>query len=57
MDLDSDYYLSRCKDINGLGVFKWTFMTQYIALKKSWINEAKLEHITHHSAIYWIPKL
>jgi hypothetical protein len=27
MDLDSDYYLSRCKDINGLWVFKGTSMT------------------------------
>jgi len=27
MDLDSDYYWSRCKDINGLWVFKGTFMT------------------------------
>jgi hypothetical protein len=26
MDLDSDNYLSRCKDINGLWVFKGTFM-------------------------------
>jgi hypothetical protein len=25
MDLDSDYYSSRCKDINGLWVFKGTF--------------------------------
>jgi hypothetical protein len=27
MDLDSDYYSSRCKDINGLWVFQGTFMT------------------------------
>jgi hypothetical protein len=27
MDLDSDYYWSRCRDINGLWVFKGTFMT------------------------------
>jgi hypothetical protein len=27
MDLDSDYYFSRCKDINGLWLFKGTFMT------------------------------
>jgi hypothetical protein len=29
MDLDSDYdyYSSRCKDINGLWLFKGTFMT------------------------------
>jgi hypothetical protein len=27
MDLDSNYYSSRCKDINGLPVFKGTFMT------------------------------
>jgi hypothetical protein len=26
MDLDIDYYSSRCKDINGLWVFKGTFM-------------------------------
>jgi hypothetical protein len=26
MDLNSDYYLSRCKDVNGLWVFKGTFM-------------------------------
>jgi hypothetical protein len=26
MDLDSDYYSSRCKDINGLSVFKGTLM-------------------------------
>jgi hypothetical protein len=27
MDLDNDYYSSRCKDINGLCLFKGTFMT------------------------------
>jgi len=27
MDLDSDYYSSRCKDINDLWLFKTTFMT------------------------------
>jgi hypothetical protein len=27
MDLDSAYYSSRCKDINGLWEFKGTFMT------------------------------
>jgi hypothetical protein len=27
MDLDSDYYSSRCKDINGFWVRKGTFMT------------------------------
>jgi hypothetical protein len=27
MDLDSDYYSSRCKDINDFGPFKGTFMT------------------------------
>jgi hypothetical protein len=27
MDLDSDYYSSKCKDINGLWVFKRTVMT------------------------------
>jgi hypothetical protein len=27
MDLDSDYYSSRCKDINGLWVLKGAFMT------------------------------
>jgi len=27
MDLDSDYYSSRCKDINDLWLFKGTFMT------------------------------
>jgi hypothetical protein len=27
MDLDTDYYLSRCKDINGLWVFKGTVIT------------------------------
>jgi len=27
MDLDSDYYLSICKDINGLWVFKGAFKT------------------------------
>jgi hypothetical protein len=27
MDLDSDYYSSRCKDVDGLVVFKGTFMT------------------------------
>jgi len=26
MDLDGDYYSSRCKDINGLSVCKGTFM-------------------------------
>jgi hypothetical protein len=26
MVLDSDYYLSKCKDINGLWVFKGTFI-------------------------------
>jgi len=26
MDLDSDYYLSRCKHINGVWVFKGTFI-------------------------------
>jgi len=26
MDLDNAYYLSRCKDINGLWAFKGTFM-------------------------------
>jgi hypothetical protein len=26
MDFDSDYYSSRCKDINGLSVFKGTLM-------------------------------
>jgi hypothetical protein len=26
MDLDSDYYLSRCKDIDDLWLFKGTFM-------------------------------
>jgi hypothetical protein len=26
-DLDNDYYLFRCKDINGLWIFKRTFMT------------------------------
>jgi hypothetical protein len=26
MDLNSDYYSSRCKDINGLSVFKGTLM-------------------------------
>jgi hypothetical protein len=26
MDLDSDYYLSRCKDVNGLWLFKGDFM-------------------------------
>jgi hypothetical protein len=27
MDLDSDYYSSGCKDINGLWLFKGPFMT------------------------------
>jgi hypothetical protein len=27
MEFDNDYYSSRCKDINGLWVFKGTFMT------------------------------
>jgi hypothetical protein len=27
MDLDIAYYSSRCKDINGLPLFKGTFMT------------------------------
>jgi len=27
MDLDSNYYSSRCKEINGLWVVKGTFMT------------------------------
>jgi hypothetical protein len=27
MDLDSDYYSSRCKDINGLWLLKANFMT------------------------------
>jgi len=27
MDVDGDYYWSRCKDINGLWAFKGTFMT------------------------------
>jgi hypothetical protein len=27
MDLDGDYYSSRCKDINDLSPFKGTFMT------------------------------
>jgi hypothetical protein len=27
MDLDSHYYSSRCKNINGLWVFKGSFMT------------------------------
>jgi hypothetical protein len=26
MDMDSDYYLSRCKDINDVWLFKGTFM-------------------------------
>jgi hypothetical protein len=27
MDFDSDYYSPRCKNINGVRVFKRTFMT------------------------------
>jgi len=27
MDLDIDYYLSWCKDMNGLSVFKGTLLT------------------------------
>jgi hypothetical protein len=27
MDLDNDYYSSRCKEINGLSFFAGTFMT------------------------------
>jgi hypothetical protein len=27
MDLDSDYYLSRCKDVNGLWLCKGNFIT------------------------------
>jgi hypothetical protein len=27
MDLDSDYYSSRCKDVNGLSLIKGTFIT------------------------------
>jgi hypothetical protein len=27
MELDNDYYSSKCKDINGLWVFKGIFMT------------------------------
>jgi len=27
LDIDYDYYSSRCKDINDLWVFKGTFMT------------------------------
>ncbi len=30
MDLDSDYYSSRCKDINGLWVFKGTFIMTFV---------------------------
>jgi hypothetical protein len=35
MDLDHDYYSSRCKDINGLWVFKGAFRGLWVGTQDS----------------------